>query len=191
MRGILNSMRYEVPFDHERRGGYHALSNSTVPLADGGALVPFCIPAVSKDYTISTEYLVNIDRYGNIIKRYPVSNPAQQAFLKIETYGEKTVAYNNQDRDIVNVLNSTGQNIVIPCGLYYYECFFDVKNPKEPPRTDPNTDPEPASRHFKTEIFRLDKALTILGGDGDLPVIPTDKGDFSPLDFNIDFYTGT
>lgn len=172
MRSVLHTMHFDVPFVFERVGGFRNLTNAATPIADSGTLSPFVLPAVDPKLDISTEYLTRIDQWGNIQERHSLQNTSGSIFLTLAIINDKLVAYNPQAVDLLEYFESLGVPVNIPCGLYFFECFFNFDG-----------DPEPPQYHFKTEIFRIDVALV---NQLRLPV--GGKGDFSPSDFNDDFF---
>jgi hypothetical protein len=107
MRSILNTMPYEVPFNHERAGGYGNLN--VTPLANKGYLLPFIMPAVETN-TITDQYIVEVDQDGNFIKQTNVPG-----FLETMSIGGKFVFINNMNNNVYTILGSD-----LPCGHYYY-----------------------------------------------------------------------
>ena len=100
-------MPFEVPFSHERAGGYGNLNIS--PMANKGFLLPFIMPA-SETGTITNEYIVQVDDGGKDIKQTNVAG-----FLESQTIGGKFIFMNNMNNNVYTILGYD-----LPCGHYYY-----------------------------------------------------------------------
>ena len=163
MNGILNTMHASVPFEHERRGGYHNLQ-AAVPFASDETLLPFVTPSVEASLVISREYLVHVDNFGKVINRYLLTDYLTLVPGKLRTY-----AYNDMSKDAAD---NVGVNF--PCGLYYFQVYFQTPGAIA-------TDPEPEQYSYKTEIFEIDKKTVD-------STLPPRLGDYSPLDYNNDYF---
>lgn len=187
MYSYLNTMPYSVPWDYQRLGGFGFINDLLLPVTSLSEFISFIMPSVESDFTISSEYLVRVDKQGHILERYTVSDWHQDAFMEEVIDGTSTIAYSAGPKDILPFLQINHIDRPV-CGIYYYEVFFALKNHTPPPKIDPNAEKEPLQLHFKTEMFYIDTILT--SQDPSVPGIGVpSKGDFSPFDFNDDFFT--
>jgi len=177
-------MKYQVPFNYERTGGFNNLVTGT-PLAYGGNMLFFQLLA-SKGFIVSSEYLVNVDRYGNVINRYRTlinQGDYDNGYINTVLTQNGDVLYNSMATDVVKMLTSRGTKP--PCGYYYYEVYLAGigRLPIPVNMTYWNNPTEPQYHHYKTEVFRIDSMLSA-------SLVPKNRGDFDETDFGWDFYIG-
>ena len=190
MRSILNTMKWEVPWSFQRYGGYNNLTTG-VPLANDGNMLYFNFPALPRSSSVSSEYLVNVDNYGNIVNRYrtlllevvDAANGYTIPVLEERDLSQSVSIFCPMVVDVFGLITARDFQGDVPCGLYFYEIYTTaagrVPTPPFTPLYWENPIEQPTNR-YKSEIFRIDIGLTS-------KLVPRPRGDFDQTDFNDDF----